>query len=180
MKKILLTIGLAALLAGIAQAQTVTNETLLDKVISDLGGATNYAVEPYATYAPNAPTKWGGGLLAVYNVNQYVGVGLGLDWLGEFSLVSGNVTLSLPFHPLSAYPSLVLTPFVLAGIATPYSGDGKFNGTAATVEDAGAYLKFGHVLGGQFNVGGCYGEWTGTGPYDVKRYHLFAGWSHGF
>lgn len=161
--------------------QAQTNQTVFDKVINDFGGLTNYAIEPYATYAPNAPTKYGGGVLGIYNVNNYVGLGLGLDWLGNFNLVSGNVQLSLPFHPLpSTFPSLVISPFILGGIATAYSGAGKFNGNASTIQDIGAYLKFGHLLGGSFNAGACYGQWTGVGAYDVKRYHLFAGWSHGF
>lgn len=168
------------LCASVASAQT--NETTLDKIIGQFGGMpTNYAVEPYATFAPKAPTKIGGGILGVYDVNQYVGLGLGLDWLGSFSLVSGNVQLQLPFHPLpKTFPTLVASPFVLGGIATAYSGAGNFNGGAATVSDIGGYVKFGHALGGQFNAGACWGQWTGVGKYDVKRYHLFIGWSHGF
>lgn len=175
-----LIIGLA-LVAGIT-AQAQTNVTTIDKVISDLGGMTNWAAEPYFTYAPKSPSsKVGGGALIVYNVNNYVGLGLGVDWLGQLSLVSANVTLSAPFHPLpNQLPSIELTPFVLAGVGTAYSGSGNFNGGTSTIEDIGAYLKFGHFMGGQFNVGGCYGQWTGVGAYDVKRAHLFFGWSHGF
>jgi hypothetical protein len=185
--KLKLTLTLAALLcfAGYSPAQTITNATKLDDIIGELGGMTNFAVEPYATYAPKAPEKWGGGVLLAYDVNPQdslqVGIALGLDWLGSFSLVSGNVSLSAPFHPMpSTLKTLTISPFVLVGIATPYSGDGHFNGTAATVEDIGAYLRFGHAFGGQFNIGACYGQWTGVGPYDVKRYHMFAGWQHGF
>jgi len=185
--KLKLTLTLAALLcfAGYSPAQTITNATKLDDIIGELGGMTNFAVEPYATYAPKAPEKWGGGVLLAYDVNPQdslqVGIALGLDWLGSFSLVSGNVSLSAPFHPMpSTLKTLTISPFVLVGIATPYSGDGHFNGTAATVEDIGAYLRFGHAFGGQFNIGAWYGQWTGVWPYDVKRYHMFAGWQHGF
>jgi hypothetical protein len=183
LRGLLMTVAVGALLVGAANnglAESVTNQTTIDKVISDIGGMTNYAVEPYFTYAPKAPTKVGGGVLALYNVNNYVGLGLGIDWLGSFSLISANVELSLPFHPLSQYPTLVAYPFVIGGAGTAYSGSGNFNGTVSTVEDIGAAVKFGHVLGGQFNAGLCYGQWTGAGAYDVKRFHLFAGWSHGF
>lgn len=180
MKTAFKIIALAALF-GAQSLHAQTNQTTLDKIFASVGGMTNYAFEPYVTYAPSAPTKWGVGALAIYNVNQNVGLGLGLDWLGNFSLVSANVELSAPFHPApSLLPNLIVSPFVLGGIATAYSGAGNFNGGVSTIEDAGVYLKFGHAFGGRFNVGACYGQWTGAGPYDVKRYHLFAGWSHGF
>jgi hypothetical protein len=158
-----------------------TNLTTLDKIFSQIGGLTNYAIEPYLTYAPAAPKKVGGGVLGVYNVSQNVGLGLGLDWLGDFSLISANVELRAPFHPLRAtFPSLTVSPFVLFGVGTPLGGAQNSNGGVATIQDAGAYTSFGRFLGGQFNVGAAYGQWTGAGPYDVKRYHIFIGWSHGF
>ena len=125
MKTKLALLAALILCAGYSQAQT--NQTTLDKVIADMGGisATNLAVEAYATYAPKAPTKWGGGALIIYNVNNFVGLGLGLDWLGSFSLVSANVQFSLPYHPLSSYPNFELVPFALLGVATAYSGDGN-------------------------------------------------------
>ena len=178
MKKILALIAIIGL-SFATQAQT--NQTTLDKILAMVGTPTNYAVEPYFTFAPNAPTKVGGGVLGIYNVNNYVGLGVGVDWLGNFSLVSGNVQLQAPFHPFpNQFPSLIASPFVLAGVGTAYSGAGNFNGQVSSVADAGAYFKFGHFLGGAFNVGACYGQWTGVGAYDVKRYHGFIGWSHGF
>ena len=185
MKKLCFLSLLLAFLALSARAQTnvlSTNAlTTVDKILALVGTPTNYAVEPYMTYAPKAPTKVGGGILGIYNVNNYLGLGIGLDWLGDFSLVSGNVQLQAPFHPLpGTFPSLVVSPFLLGGVATAYSGAGKFDGGVSTVEDLGAYMKFGHLLGGQFNAGAAYGQWTGVGAYDVKRYHIFVGWSHGF
>ena len=188
-KTIIATVAAALALAVSSQAQT--NQTTTDKILAMLGSATNWAVEPYATYAPKSPgAKVGGGLLAVYNVSDYVGIGLGADWLGQLSLVSANVTLQAPFHASTILPAgvvsglhltnFVISPFVLGGIGTAYSGSGNFNGNVSTIEDAGAYFKFGHFLGGQFNVGACYGQWTGTGRYDVKRYHGFFGIQWGF
>lgn len=180
MKKYIITILTIAALSTSAQTNSIT-PTTLDQIISLVGSPTNYAVEPYGTWAPKAPTKIGGGILAIVNMNQYVGLGIGLDWLGSFSLVSGNVQLSLPFHPLpSMFPTLEMTPFVLGGVATAYSGAGNFTGSVATVADVGDAIKFGHWLGGQFNAGLSWGKWGGVGAYDVTRYHLFAGWSKGF
>jgi hypothetical protein len=194
MKKAIIT-ALAALgLATGLSAQTnaiVSPPTKVDQILNLLGSATNWAVESYATYAQKSPTtKWGGGCLVVYNVTDYVGLGLGLDWLGQLSLVSANVTLQAPFHLSTILPGQLVTtlhlqdvqlsPFVLGGIGTAYSGGGNFNGGTSTIQDVGAYVEFGHFLGGRFNIGGCYGQWTGVGPYDVKREHIFAGMSWGF
>jgi len=61
---------------------------------SGLATATNYAMEPYLTYAPNAPSgnRVGGGALMIYNVRAFTGAGLGVDYLGRFSLVSAIST----------------------------------------------------------------------------------------
>ena len=152
---------------------------------SGLATATNYAFEPYLTYAPSAPSgnQIGGGVFACYNVSKFVGTGLGLDYLGQFSLVSANVQIKIPTHPLAFIgtgwaTNLVVAPFALAGVGTPLNGSG--NGAIA-VTDAGAYVQFGALWGGKFNTGVAYGKWSGapTG-YGGSRYHLFVGWSKGF
>jgi len=152
---------------------------------SGLLDATNYAFEPYMTYAPKAPTKVGGGILAIYNLNNYVGAGFGVDYLGQFSLVSGNLSLKYPIalgqqlFPTNSYLySLKVVPFVLGGLGTPLGGTGGSG--ISTIADAGAYFQFGELYGGKFNVGACYGQWTGAGAYSGERYHIFVGWSKGF
>jgi hypothetical protein len=88
--------------------------------------------------------------------------------------------LQAPFHPLpNQFPTLILSPFVLGGVGTAYSGAGKFNGSAAVITDAGAYIKFGHAFGGQFNFGAAYGSWK-IGTSSIDRYHVFFGESWGF
>lgn len=194
--------GLLALAAGLftatANAQTndapntnllsvATGKTLVDAVKgSGILSATNYAVEPYATYMPSAPkgTQWGGGILAIYNVNQYVGAGLGVDYLGQFSIVSGDCTLKYPIHLgqyagkiFSGLSNFTVTPFALAGIGKPLTGSSS---GISVIADAGFYTQFGHWLGGDFNTGFCYGKWINAGDYSGARYHIFAGWSKGF
>jgi len=151
---------------------------------SGLATATNYAVEPYLTYAPKAPggNQVGGGALIVYNVSQFVGTGLGVDYLGQFSLVSANLTLRVPTHPFTFTgvawaTNLAVVPFALAGVGTPLSGAGT---GAIAITDAGAYVSFGHLWGGKFNTGACYGRWDNAGAYSGPRYHFFVGWSKGF
>ena len=156
--------------------------------------ATNYAIEPYLTYAPKAPAgnTIGGGVLAVYNVNSLVGIALGVDYLGQFSLVSGNATLKYPInvgskvdHYVPSFAAglkpyldeIVVVPFVLGGVGTPLSGSSS---SATLIYDVGGYIQYGHLLGGKFNTGICWGGWDNAGAYSGKRYHIFIGWSHGF
>lgn len=184
MKTILALITALAIFT--ANAQT----NLVDAVKnSGILQATNYSVEPYLTYAPNnaANQHYGGGVLCIYNFNSYVGAGLGLDYLGQFSLVSGNVNLKAPIDlgkyvvkyasSFTSLSNLTLVPFALGGIGTPLSGSGS---SISTILDAGAYIQFGHFAGGKFNCGACWGAWNNAGDYSGKRYHLFVGWSHGF
>jgi hypothetical protein len=178
-------------------AKITTNavqQTALDNALSAFGGLTftNLSVDPYVTYAPNAPKggKFGGGLFAAYNFNQYAGAGIGLDWLGQFSLVSGNIQLQAPFHLTTVLPvankvpwlqSVVVVPFAILGVGTPYSGNGHFNGAPMAIADAGGYVAFGHIWGGQFNTGVAWGKWMGPGTYgNVVRYHAFLGWMKQF
>lgn len=165
--------------------------TWLDNVITNIPDViTNISVNPYLTFAPKTPpgsAKIGGGLFIGYNISQNFAAGLALDWLGHLSLVSAQVNIQAPFHLvtlatfLKPYPwanNVSITPFVMAGAATPYQGNGQFNGTPFVTSDIGGYILFGHLWGGQFDAGGAYGKWTGSGPYaNVTRYHLFLGWT---
>lgn len=186
---LLLLLSLALAWAAPARAQdtgagvtaTEAGKTLWDAIKgSGVLSATNYAFEPYATYMPSAPKgdRVGGGLLAVYNVNSYVGAGIGVDYLGQLSIVSGNCSLKYPVHPLASvgWTNFAVTPFVLVGAGKPLSGTSS---GLAGIADAGAYLQFGAFKGGQFNVGACWGKWLNAGDYTGQRYHLFAGWSKG-
>jgi hypothetical protein len=169
-------------------------QVLKDAQSAGIFQATNYAIEPYLTYAPKnaAGDNFGAGVLAVYNLNDYVGAGLGVDYLGQFSLVSGNATLKVPIHvgdKVNKYipanwigvrkvtSELTVVPFVLGGIGTPLSGSPT---TITTIADVGGYIQYGHLWGGKFNTGVCWGKWINAGEYSGTRYHIFAGWSRGF
>jgi len=160
---------------------------------SDILQATNWAVAPYLTYAPSSKNNFGGGALAIYNVPQLsgslgaVGAALGADWLGSWSLVSGNITIQTDTHPLahiswlaglpSYITNITVTPFALVGVGTPMSGG---NQGAATIWDTGAEIKFGHWLGGNFGTGITWGEWMNAGAESGHRYHFFLSYQKGF
>lgn len=190
MKYLLMFILAVAAATGYSQTNNVsTNSSWWGDIVlavkeSGVAQATNYAFEPYATYAPDVPKgkRIGGGALVVYNINDYVGAGIGVDYLGRFSLLSANVTLKVPVQPFKSFgPSWLrdvsTTPFVLGGVGTPLGGS---DSSVTAIADVGAFIGFGHLWGGQFNVGACYGKWANADPYSGVRYHAFAGWSKGF
>lgn len=170
-----------------------TQQTYFDAFLKGLGGViTNVSVDPYLTYAPSAPdgAKVGGGLFVAYNFNSYAAAGIALDWLGQFALVSADVQFQAPFHLSTVLPAAAniewlqnveIVPFTILGLATPYSGNGHFNGAPMAVSDVGGYVAFGHLWGGQFNAGAAWGKWSGPGIYGgVTRYHAFFGYMKTF
>src|ERR1017187_6508616 len=107
----------------------VENSGLLD--------ATNYGAVIYGTYSKDTANHFGGGCLIPFNfptltgTNGAVGMALGFDWLGHWSMVSGNVTLSAVTHPFNIglfsfaplwLRNLQAEPIALVGIGAPMSG----------------------------------------------------------
>lgn len=179
--------GLLAV-GGLARGQMTNSAWLgsLGQELSPLLQATNYSFAPYGTYAENAPQgrRWGGGLFALYNVNNYVGTGLAGDFLGQFTMVSGNVTLKMPVQPFSSlaptnsfFHSITVTPLVYGGIGTPLSGSTT---APATITGWGGSIGFGHLWGGQFGIGYTRSHWDNAGIYSGARDHGFLAWSKGF
>ena len=198
MKKITgLLFIVADLAASSIQAQTTnsppdTNSTSIWTGLEDIGKAiydaapTNFLVAPYATYAPNAPSKFGGGVMAVMNVNNYVGVGVGADYLGGFSMVNASVKLQIPIKPLtflgnsSFLTNFTVTPFALAGAATPFSGAGHANYSLASIAGGGGNIDIVLVCGGELSAGVAVINWQGAGAYSGMHYSPFIAWRHGF
>jgi hypothetical protein len=180
MKKLIVSIGLALTLTSVKAQNFTTNYIAV--AIAPLLTATNYSFDIYGTYAPKLPKHLGGGIMAIYNVNNYVGAGIGVDYLGKFTLLSANATLQLPIKPFSGLTTnwlstVAVVPFQLMGGGL--GGVGSANNGIVT-EDTGVYLNFGHVLSGQLNVGAAWGQWLNAGTYTGHRDHVFFGWSKGF
>jgi hypothetical protein len=155
--------------------------------------ATNWAVAPYLTYAPSAKDIVGGGVLAGYDFpaltgsNGSVGLALGADWLGHWSLVSGNITLKAETHPFnlglfSFLPATLRTnfaaePIAIAGLGAPLSGSAG----AAEIWDVGYNVKLGSYLQSLgapswtkgLGLGGSWGEWMDAGNESGHRFHFF-------
>ena len=198
-------IGLAAiLLASItATAQTVnvtnivviTNTTTaitpsnpwysgLEAVGKDVLNASNVCVAPYGTLMTSGASKGkvGGGIIAFYDLNNYVAAGAGVDYMGQFEMVSGNLQLKLPIHPLSSlgWTNFVVVPNVIAGLGTPLGGAGTANSSLTSITLAGASCNF--ATWDNWNIGGGidYGARSGAGKYSGNEVSVALTFSKGF
>lgn len=186
--KFITILGLLALCLQVNAQTDTTNapappSSFLGDLKINLGNVTNYAAVIYGTYAPKAPTTKGGGFLLVYNVNNYVGVAAGADWLGKFNMCSGNVTLKLPTHPLSFLHwgwNPALTPNVIGGIGVPFGGANSANGGVAGIAGVGANLDIYTFKG--FTIGAGYElvNWSSADKYSGKHHELFLDLHKGF
>jgi hypothetical protein len=173
--------------SGISSSVVTAVET------SGILDATNWAIAPYLTYAPSAKDHVGGGVLAGYDfpaltgTNGSVGMDLGADWLGHWSLISGNITLKAETHPFniglfSFLPGTLRTnlaaePLAIVGIGAPMSGSSG----AAEIWDIGYNVKVGPYLQSLgapswvkgLGAGATWGEWMNAGNESGHRYHFF-------
>lgn len=173
---------LSLFLSVSAFAQTNNPSTILETIGATLGSVSNWSAYPYFTYAPDSPKKYGGGALAIYNVTQNFGAGIGIDWLGGFNMVNGNVSLKLPTHPFTflGWSNVTVTPFGIAGIGTPMGGAGKANGNVSTIAGAGTAIDLFLVKGFQASIGYEFSEWSGASAFSGAHHHVFFGFRKGF
>jgi|SRR5579863_3335246 len=142
-------------------------------IFADLQGATNWAVVPYMSYGLDNH-RVGGGILGLYDFNDFIGSGIGVDELGSLSLVSANVQLKLPLKPLaftgwSWATNLVTIPFVYSGVATAIGGTSGSG--ASTIEGYGANFDIAHVFGGTLGIGAAYTQRQNAGIYSGDYIH---------
>lgn len=188
MKIKLILLSILCSIGVIAQTNTPppTPDTIGGKIDAITGGLsvlTNWSAYPYFTYAPDSPKKYGGGILAIYNVNNNFGAGLGVDELGgKFNMISGDVTLKIPTHPLAflGATNFSAIPFGIAGIGTPLSGAGTANGNISTIAGAGVAFDIFQWKGFQASVGYEYSIWTGASDFSGAHHHIFLGVRKGF
>jgi hypothetical protein len=144
---------------------------------------TNITVAPYGTYVMSQK-KFGYGLGVAYNLSLGPVQGgpiLLVDHVDSFLAFSGGLTLQADIHPLAHWgiTSFTVTPFGITAVGTPLGGAGGNNGGLQTINSLGADIKFGHLWGGQWLIGGAYGTRTGAGAYSGGYINGFAGWKKG-
>lgn len=121
------------------KAQTNTPpQTGLDVFLEHALQSSNITGVVYGTYFNNNHA-YGGGLMALYNIGDYVSAGLGSDYAGEWRLFSGTVTAHYSFNVTS---KLSLTTYGLVAAGTSVGGAGTDNGTLATGEGGGVHFNY--------------------------------------
>lgn len=164
MKKILfLSLMLSAF---VLRAQT--NSLSLSSAVS------NIVVAPYFTHTEHG--DWGGGVLLVYNINDYVGIVAGLDDVNRLQLLSGGIELRKSF----LVAGKVVTPFAIAAMGTPMSGAGNDNNGLSTVTAAGVNVDLLNYKGWTFGIGGAFANWTNAGKESGQAEEGFVKVSKGF
>jgi hypothetical protein len=195
-KLIITTVAAAlALAAGNMMAQTTTNATggttvtatnapagwyqPLLNIYQNIASATNIAGAPFAmTLTSGAKSgTWGGGVIGLYNVTDYLGTGIGIYYLGVWYEFNGTVQLQYPL-PLTTW--LTLAPFVAAGIGTSFAGAGTANGDVDIISQLGVNADLFKLGNWQIGAGGFFGNITGAGQFSGNDAGGFVKLSRGF
>ena len=151
--------------------------------ISTLGSATNWGVAAFGIYRPSIPgyldcsagtycvpvkekkAAYGGGILALFNLNTYFAAGLGFDMLeDQTTMPSCQFQLQLPVK-IGGEKGVTVVPFGFTGAAIPVGGTGDENGTVEGLYGAGLNVK---IYGG---LGAFYAIEQRTGQ--DTQWHLF-------
>lgn len=174
---------LASILAGVMLAITVNAQTNLPPTppavttntvpslpehvntwlnfLSNTG--TNWLVAPYIIYVSDDIDSYGGGIAAMYSLNQYALTGLRMDYVNdELWMPSINVTLQLPIKVAN---KITVAPFAISGLATPLGGRGDDNGDAVGIFGAGLAVQVSKKVGL---------------VYDAEQWTSFSGTQHRF
>ena len=144
-----------------------------------IASASNIVIAPFGmTLTSGAKSgTWGGGVLALYNLNNYIGTGVGIYYLGQWFDFNGTVQLQLPIVFSS---NIVLTPFIAGGIGTSFAGAGNANGDIDVISQMGVNADLFTIGGWRFGTGGFFGTISGAGQYSGDDAGFFAKISKGF
>ena len=116
----------------------------LVELLTTLSSATNWGVATFGIYEPKSDrhkASYGFGAVALYNINTYMAMGVGIDCLdNQVTMPSGQFQLQAPLH-LGGTNGLTVTPFAFTGVATPVSGMGTDNGAVVGLFGAGLDVK---------------------------------------
>jgi hypothetical protein len=133
-KSILIGVALFAATVSYAQTNSDVSQTFIDHALQ----SSNITGAVYGTYF-NQNHAFGGGVMALYNINDYISAGLGSDYAGEWRMFSGTVTVHYHFV---VTPKLSLTLYGLAAAGTSIGGAGSDNGALATGEGGGFHWNY--------------------------------------
>lgn len=161
MKKLMFSIVLGvASIATITRADT-NNPAGLQTFLDSATSASNYTAVVYASHF-DSNNKFGGGVMLLYNIGDYVSAGLGSDYAGEWRMFSGTVNVHKTWN-LNSKLSLDTYGIVAAG--TSVGGAGTSNGSLATGEGGGAHFNYRINDKWSAGLGGGYIQRQGCGEF---------------
>lgn len=186
---------IGAVLALTAATQAQTNDNVLTKLgqgLAALGTSTNWGFVGYGTlgHKTKVGTAYGGGLLGIYNLNSFIGLGGGVDELtgldrkGQATIISANVQLQAPLHPLSLFSTnsfsenFAVTPFLYSGLGTPLGS--TINQSAVAHEGEGVAVDLFKAGTWDFCVGFAYIERQNAGIYSGNYKNILLAVHHPF
>lgn len=173
MKKILSLLAAMICFAGYSQTNTPPPETSTNQppLIPEVPGiilgflsntASNWYVAPYGIYSSDTET-FGAGIGVGYSLSPYVVTVLRMDYINDnIWMPSGSVQLQAPVRLMN---KVTAVPFGFGGLATPISGRGEDNTTAAGIAGAGIGVRWTDHLGL---------------IYDIEYWSNFSGPQHRF
>lgn len=195
LKLLLVTITACLSLEATAQTSTNSNNPFVElgQGISALGSSTNWGFVGYGTLGDkkvNGQQAYGGGLLGIYSLNNFIGLGGGVDELtglsgaSQTTIISANVQLQMPLRPLTLFStnsfaqSFAITPFLYSGLGTPIGG--ALNQSAISHEGEGINVDLFKFSNWQFGVGFAYIERQNAGAYSGNYKNIFLSLHHPF
>lgn len=188
MKKTLLTLGAAAMLAAttVTAEESPTISDGLKEIGQAIANSTNWNIVAGGGHSVKG-NNWLVFGDVVYNLNENVGLVAGVDGLfsgNEHSanIVKGGITLSLPMRPLAFVGStfltnIVATPYVGDMLATPTGGDDSDIGNLTV---AGANFNLFSFKNFELNAGAGYENRQGQGRWDGNYIFAHLGISRNF
>lgn len=165
MKKVLVSIALAIGCTTMGYSQETNKQSVFQSFIENSLTASNWTVHPYISITKDAPEEIGYGFFAIYNFNNLVGVGLGLDAHGpDLTMPSGNVSIKY----VISRGKLKFAPYAIGGLAFPLGGTSEENGPSVVLF-AGAGSSITYQFTDNFRAGLAYtsvyrenaGDYTG-------------------
>jgi hypothetical protein len=141
--------------------------------------STQLVYAPFGTVLTSGEKKGtaGGGIVAAYNWTQYFGTGVGIYYLGGWSMFNGQAQLMLPI-PITA--NFKIQPFTVGGLGTSLSGAGSANGDLTVITQLGMAASVVHLGSWSLDAGGFWGTITGAGPYSGRNVGGTLAFSRGF
>lgn len=153
--RLLLLISAVLALSAVSRAQDTNNaSTVFSKLgqgIAALGSSTNWGWVGYGTLGDKTDKSghraWGGGVLGLYSLNDFIALGGGVDGLtgldrrGQATIISADIQARLPFHPLSGFSTnsfaqkFTMTPYLYTGTGTSFGS--TINSTVIVHEGEG-------------------------------------------